>query len=138
MDQTHIGYTHWNNPPADVMPWLATSSPANVSDMGVAVEGTANVWPHIDRLVLDQFSPFGQKQRYIDVFNKGLMPFEFSATASKTWVTLSHNKGLLTNDTRILVGVDWAKAPKGELSATVFIKGTGWGGATVNISAFNP
>ncbi|MBU2883965.1 glycosyl hydrolase 115 family protein [Psychrosphaera sp. B3R10] len=138
MDQTHIGYTHWNNPPADVMPWLATSSPANVSDMGVAVEGTANVWPHIDRLVLDQFSPFGQKQRYIDVFNKGLMPFEFSATASKTWVTLSHNKGLLTNDTRILVGVDWANAPKGELSATVFIKGTGWGGATVNISAFNP
>ena len=138
MDQTHIGYTHWNNPPADTIPWLATNSPANIADMGVAIEGQALAWPQTDQLALDEFSPFGQQQRYIDVFNKGKQAFDFTATPSESWLILSETQGTVTKDKRIFVSIDWAKAPKGRLTAKVFIKGTGWGGANVVITVFNP
>lgn len=138
MDQSHIGYTHWNNPPVDVMPWLSVNSPDNVADMGVAVEGLPKTWPQFGNLSLDEFNPYGQNQRYIDVFNKGTKGFEFTATPSEKWLKVSQTAGVVKGDTRIFVSIDWAMAPQGHSKANVFIKGTGWGGAKIHISAFKP
>ena len=42
MDQTHIGYTYWNQPPLNAMPAVSEVQPASGAKMGIAVEGTCN------------------------------------------------------------------------------------------------
>ncbi len=37
----------------------------------------------------------------------------------------------------IRVSIDWTKAPKGLAKGKISISGTGWGGATINVSALN-
>ncbi|WP_438862954.1 glycosyl hydrolase 115 family protein [Neptunicella sp.] len=138
MDQTHIGYTHWNNPPANTMPYVAENQLADVADMGVAVEGSVAAWPQTGTLSLESFSPYGQSKRYIDIYNKGTQSFQFEASASEPWIKISKTQGNVLVEQRVWISIDWQKAPKGELSGSVLIKGTGWGGATVTIQAFNP
>lgn len=43
-DQTHIGYTSWQEPRRNFMPRVATLSLPDASDMGVAVEGSLDWW----------------------------------------------------------------------------------------------
>jgi hypothetical protein len=142
MSQPHIGFTYWRNPPANLMPVVSIASPMPVADMGVAAEGSAQSWPISEyagqQLVLDTFYPHGQLQRQIEVFNKGTMPFEFSAKASADWIQLSHSSGKITIEQNIAVSIDWSKAQTGLNLAEVHVQGTGWGGAKVQVSAFKP
>ncbi|GAA0561879.1 glycosyl hydrolase 115 family protein [Rheinheimera aquimaris] len=142
MSQPHIGFTYWRNPPANLMPVVSVASPMPVADMGVAAEGSKLSWPiseyRGEQLKLDTFHPHGQQQRQIEVFNKGSAAFEFSAKASADWVTLSQSQGAVKTEQRIAVSIDWRKAQTGLNQAEVYIKGTGWGGAKVQVSAFKP
>ena len=142
MSQPHIGFTYWRNPPANLMPVLSVASPMAVADMGVAAEGSAQSWPiseyRGEQLRLDTFYPHGQKQRQIDVFNKGSVAFEFSAKASADWISLSQNQGQVSTAQRIAVSIDWSKTQIGLNQGEVHIQGTGWGGAKVQVSAFKP
>ena len=142
MSQPHIGFTYWRNPPANLMPVVSVASPMPVADMGVAAEGSKLSWPiseyRGEQLKLDTFYPHGQQQRQIEVFNKGSEPFEFSAKASADWVTLSQSQGAVKTEQRIAVSIDWRKAQTGLNQAEVYIQGTGWGGAKVQVSAFKP
>ena len=49
--------------------------------MGVAVEGSQTAVTN-GEISLPQFDSFNQQRRYVDVFNKGKTPFDFTATAS--------------------------------------------------------
>lgn len=142
MSQPHIGFTYWRNPPANLMPVVSVASPMPVADMGVAAEGSKLSWPiseyRGEQLKLDTFHPHGQQQRQIEVFNKGSAAFEFSAKASADWVTLSQSQGAVKTEQRIAVSIDWRKAQTGLNQAEVYIQGTGWGGAKVQVSAFKP
>lgn len=142
--QPHIGFVHWRNPPANLPPVVHTKPLAipEVADMGVAVEGSTHYWPaneHKDEpLTLPSFTLFGAKSRNITVYNRQAKPFEWHADVSAPWIVLSTSKGLLEQDTQIAVSIDWAQLPVGEHSGTVVIKGTGWGGAIINVSAHRP
>ena len=138
MDQTHIGYTYWNNPPEDILPWLAVNEPAAVADMGVTVEGDSGYWPSKKGLTLDTFSPYGQTQRYIDIYNKGTKEFAITVTPSDPWIKISEHKGKVSKQQRLYVSIDWQLAPQGKTTGFVEIKGTGWGSAKVNVASFNP
>ncbi len=138
MSQTRIGYTHWNNPPANTLPVIYQFEPHGESDMGVAVEGTARAWPEPGSYVLPLFSPYGQQERRIDIFNKGTKAFNFVATASAPWIILSHTSGQVESDTAIQVRIDWDKAPAGRHGGHVHITGTGWGGARVQVQIDKP
>ena len=45
MDQTHIGYTYWQEPPVNAMPTVKELELPVAAKMGVAVEGSTAVWP---------------------------------------------------------------------------------------------
>ncbi len=45
MDQTHIGYTYWNQPMRNAMPGGPGGPDARAGEMGVAVEGSEASWP---------------------------------------------------------------------------------------------
>ncbi len=45
MDQTHIGYASWNEPPVNVMPRVTRIKLPEAASMGVSVEGSTLAWP---------------------------------------------------------------------------------------------
>ena len=141
MDQVHIGYTSWQDPPTNAMPGVdEIQIPAN-AEMGIAVEGSTSVWPDTTNKtvqpVLPEFDVFNRPRRYIDVFNKGKAPFEFAAVAGNPWIVLNETNGTVEKDKRLWINVDWGKAPKGKSSGAVTLTGAG-DNIVVKVNAFNP
>ncbi len=110
MDQTHIGYTYWQEPPKNTMPAVKEIDLPEAAQMGVAAEDLS-------------FDAFNQPRRHIDVFNRGRTPFEFSAAASAPWILLSATHGRIEKEQRLWVSIDWSKAPQGSARGTVEING---------------
>ena len=138
MDQTHIGYTSWRDPPQNVMPKVTEIEVPAEAQMGVTVEGTSSAWPGAaGDPELPKFDVFNRQHRFIDVFNRGRAPFPFAATASTPWIVLSNNHGMVSKEQRVLVSIDWQKVPKGAGEGEVKINGTGQQ-VTVKVKAFNP
>ncbi len=141
MDQSHIGYTGWHDPPANVMPDVVETSVPDRAEIGVAVEGSPFSWP-VRRAdadpMLPAFDVFNRPRRYIDIFNRGRVPFEFTAQATQPWIRLSATRGTIDKDQRLWVSVDWSKAPKGTASGMVTIAGAGAGPIQVKVSTVNP
>src|SRR6185295_11549121 len=124
MDQPHIGYTSWQDPPANTMNAIKLTSIAvpAAAGLGVAVDGSALAWPGAaGTAALPQFDALNQQKHYIDVFNKGQTPFDFTATSNVPWIELSESKGTVTKDNRLWVNIDWSKAPRGSATGTVRI-----------------
>jgi hypothetical protein len=124
MDQTHIGYTYWQEPPKNTMPTVKEIELPEAAAMGVDAEAGG-------------FDIFNKQRRYIDVYNKGKTPFDFTATASEPWIVLSAPRGKVEKEQRLWVSVDWSKAPKGSADGAVKIAGSG-SESEVKLTALNP
>jgi hypothetical protein len=117
MDQTHIGYTFWNEPPLNAMPAVTEVQPAAVASIGVAVEDSVGFRPS-----LGQFDSVAQQTRTLTLFNRGLTPVNFQVTASDPWIVVSKNSGTVSNEDLALdVHVDWANAPSGSAHGSVTV-----------------
>jgi hypothetical protein len=141
MDQTHIGYTYWQEPPRNSMPAVKEIELPAGAEMGVSIEGSGWAWPGGESdPVLPMFDVFNQSRRYVDVFNKGQAPFEFSATTSAPWIVLSTTQGTVDKEQRIWVSVDWGKLPPGTPRSDGWIKIARPGSkeVTVQAKAFHP
>jgi len=114
MDQTHIGYTGWQQPDTNIVPKTKTVTPTG--GWGVALEGGGQTLPPLVR--------WGAESRWIDVFTKWA-PIGVKASVDVPWVKLTRKPPNpyanfnAPGDTRLTVSVDWAKAPKGDHTATV-------------------
>jgi hypothetical protein len=143
MDQTHIGYSSWNEPSSNVMPKVAEIEVPVAAALGVTVEGSTAAWPGTSgEPALPQFDGFNRQRRYIDLFNRGTKPFQFTATVSAPWIVLDRTRGpiernIIEKERRLLVSVDWRKAPKGLAEGSVTVIGAG-AEVTVRVEAFNP
>ena len=138
MDQTHLGYTFWNQPPVNVMPPIQEIQVPDKADMGVAVEGSAMPWLDVfHEPDLPGFDVFNRQRRYVDVFNRGTTPIEFSVTTSAPWIQVSPSRDV-EKDQRVWVSVDWDKAPSGASEGSVTIAGPDSHSATIKVHAFNP
>jgi hypothetical protein len=139
MDQPVLGYTSWNQPQSNNLDAIHLES-LNVPDsasMGVAVEGASESWPgSTTEAELPEFDSFSQQTFYVDVFNHGKDPFEFSVGADKPWIKVSSQKGKVDKQIRLWISLDWAKVPMGTDSGTVDIMGTG-SVVPVRITALN-
>jgi len=139
MDQTHIGYSSWQEPRQNVMPRVTQIEVPTNAEMGVAIEGSSSAWPgDSEAPVLPGFDIFNQPHRFIDIFNKGQKPFEYSAIAGAPWIVLSANKGTIEKEQRLWVSVDWNKAPRDMANSFVTIAGAGTNAVTVKVDSFNP
>jgi len=138
MDQTHIGYTYWQEPRQNNMPAVKEIELPGAASMGVAVEGSAAAWPGGEGdPALPAIDSYNRPRRYIDLFNRGHEPFPFTATAGAPWIVLSAAKGTIEKEQRLWVTVDWSKAPAGTSEGLVKIEGAG-GSVPVKIAAFHP
>jgi hypothetical protein len=140
MDQSHLGYTNWQDPPHNSLRAIKLTEieVPETAAMSVAVEDSEAVWPGApDDAVLPGFDAYNRQRHFIDVFNKGKTAFKFTATADNPWIRLSETKGSVEKDKRLWVSVNWNKAPKGTANGTVKLAGAS-GDVTVKVNAFNP
>lgn len=150
MDQTHIGYTYWQEPPRNVMPRVDVIQLPTAADMGVSVVELNRPAPPVSGRggplvgpppnvagrrgpTLPLFDSYSQPTWHVDVFNRGQTSFSYSATAAQPWVLLTPTRGTVTLEQRIAVSVDWAKAPRG--ITTVPITVTGPNGTSAQVDA---
>ncbi|KAJ8073009.1 hypothetical protein PM082_019877 [Marasmius tenuissimus] len=127
MDQTHIGYSYWQQPMTNVMPQVTKvqkRKQAIAGVMRITPEGTKGAWPGDNQfqcsdgyncgdpqLSLDSFDPI--QDRYVDVSAGGPTPFEFTVTSNVSWVELSDTGGSISPDNtekRIFISIpDWSQ-----------------------------
>jgi hypothetical protein len=139
MDQTHIGYTFWNDPPLNAMPAVTEVQPESEPRMAVAVEGLAFATSRdFGRMALPAFDVFNRQTRFIDIFNRGSKPFEFSASADKPWIKLSETQGVVSKEERLLVSIDWAKVTEGANAGTISITQKGGTVFHFRVQALSP
>jgi hypothetical protein len=150
MDQTHLGYTFWNEPPKDTMPPVREIALQDISSMAIAVEGSVDAWPGASTACeLPPIDAFNRQRCIVDVFNRGSRPFDFSAKADRPWIRLggmpSVDKGNaiepgslsghVVDQTQVWVDVDWALAPAGESHGTIVFSSQGGPSVAVSVSA---
>ncbi len=134
MDQTYLGYTQWNPPRQNNLNAIKLTEIQlpEAARLGVAVEGSAETTGG-----MLAFDKFGQASRYVEVFNAGKIPFEFSTTVSAPWILVNESRGTVEKEQRLEVSVDWRQAPPGTSTGQLVIRGAGTN-FTVQINAFNP
>jgi hypothetical protein len=117
MDQTHIGYTFWNEPPLNAMPAVTEVEPMAHGSLGVAAEGSMGFRPS-----LGVFDSVTQQTRNITLFNRGLTPVSYKITTSDPWIMVSRTAGTVDKEDAVArVHVDWAKAPEGRAHGSVTV-----------------
>jgi hypothetical protein len=133
MDQTHIGYTYWQQPDKNTMPEVKEITISDEPSMGVAIENSDNWFPSVDSLTLPEFDSFNQQSYYLEIFNRGKKPFNFSIEKSESWVEISESEGVVESQKRIWINILWDKIPEGKHEIFLDVKGSE--GSEVKINA---
>ncbi len=138
MDQTHIGYTNWQQPNKNIIPEVQEIELPEAAALGVVVKGSTEAWPGgKDDAALPSFDSFNRQTRWLEVFNKGKAPFDFTATASKPWIVLKPAQGKVAKQQRVEVSIDLSKAPTGSAAGSIKIDGADES-VTVKVNIVNP
>lgn len=122
MDQTHIGYTRWQEPPRNVMPSLAHVDPVSGAAPGIALEGQAQALGAGQALRLERY---GAPSTRFEIFARGDKPVKWTVKPSASWVHVDQPTGETDASVPIEVSVDWSQAPPGESSAVINVGGFG-------------
>ncbi len=141
MDQTHIGYTSWQQPDRNVMPRVQETQVSEpIPTVGVSVEGSSEAWPQAggSRPSL-RFDRYGGQSRFVEVFGHSAGRVDVTIRPSDPWIELSRTDGTVDSgapDLRIEVSVDWNRLPPGETRGMVTVV-AGTLTQTVDIVAVN-
>lgn len=129
MSQTHIGYTSWNNPPANKMPEVSYIQVEPGARLGYVLEhGVSRSRWSRGGLFSQRFSlfdPVNDQNYYIEIFNRGSEKLSYSLEAKNEWIKLSSKKGNIQYGDKVFVSIDWNKAPKGKEIGEIIISGAG-------------
>lgn len=127
MSQTHIGYTSWNNPPANKMPAVSYIHVQEKAALGYSIEHSSGLpWSGgINGREFVSFDPVNDQHHYVELFNRGRLPLNYTITPRDAWIRLSSEKGSFQYEEKVYVSVDWSKAPKGKATGEIVISGAG-------------
>ncbi|MRR18951.1 glycosyl hydrolase [bacterium] len=164
MDQSHLGYVNWADPPVNSLRHIKLERPVIPEGAlpAIAVEGSPAAWPAVtaeeqagasrgpavagtakaspgpeETPLLPPFDAFNRQTRYFDVFNRGSEPFDYTITANDPWITLSHTAGAITDQQRVLVSIDWQMLTYGSHDGSITVRSAGRE-ARIGLTAFNP
>jgi hypothetical protein len=92
--------------------------------MAVTIEGSETAWPSHDApaAVLPPLDAAAQGTRWIDVFNRGREPYEYTITADQPWVTATPGGGTVGEAVRVEIGADWPAVPPGATAARISVQ----------------
>ncbi|ERM83591.1 glycosyhydrolase [Rhodonellum psychrophilum GCM71 = DSM 17998] len=113
MDQTHIGYTYWQEPKKNAMPELKNLKMSSPGNLGVAISESTSFFPETKQLKSVELSPFDVQKVKLELFNRGGKPMDFKIMNQTKWLKTTVESGLVETQIEILIEVDWTLAPKG-------------------------
>ncbi len=120
---------------------LAEMKPAGEAKLGVAIEGRSEPLGEDEKdATLPTLNRCNRDTEFVDVFNAGgtQSPPNWIARTSAPWIKLSHVTGNLREDSRLMVSIDWAHAPRGaSVPGMIEIRGA-QSHRFVNLIVFNP
>jgi hypothetical protein len=139
IDQPHFGYKTWSDPVRDIMPKVDSLILNNqMAEMGIAVEGDLLAFDGTNHNQLPLFDSYTRPIHFFDIFNKGTRPFIFTVVSDNDWIIPSAQKGVVTLQQRVNVGIDWTKVPFGnDIKGIITINGNGKK-IPVLVSVFHP
>ncbi|MBE3133649.1 MAG: glycosyl hydrolase 115 family protein, partial [Acidobacteria bacterium] len=139
MDQTHIGYTYWNQPVRNAMPAVQEIQVPPAGEMGIAVEGSEAGWPGgAGGPVLPALSVYDGQPRYLDVFNRGEQPFAFTIEVRDPWLQVDVPRGTVGRGQRIWVSARWNEVPVGADRGALTVTGPNGVKVEVVVPILNP
>src|SRR5208282_308099 len=119
MDQTHIGYTAWNDPPANAMPAVSWIQVPEAGSLGVEAEGAT-----LERaggrfgFSLGTIDSISDETRTLRLFDRGATPVKFTVQTTVPWIVPSEGAGTVgAAGETVVLRVDWSKVPAGKDSA---------------------
>jgi hypothetical protein len=123
MDQTHIGYVLWSDPPVNVMPPVSWVQVPETGSLGVSAEDAA--FTRGDRrfaFSLGTIDSVTRQTRTLRLFDRGKTPVQFAVKTSAPWLTVSKIDGTVgAAEQTIVLSVDWSKVPGDEAEGTVTV-----------------
>lgn len=124
MDQTHIGYTYWQQPPTNVMPAVRKITVPKTGQLAVAIEGDTAMWTGKTTVdaAFPKFNNLSRATHYFELFNTGAGERAYRLNVPE-YVQVSSSSGKVSDQVRIEVSIDWASAPKMLSVANIEITG---------------
>jgi len=126
--------------PDEIFPAVQRIELPETAEMGVAIDGSDQTWPDsTEEAVLPTFSPYqSQPTQYLDVFNRGSVPFSYRIEAGAPWIHVTVAEGTVDPQVRAEVRVDWEEAPSGTTTVPIVVTGADGQGVTVQAVVDNP
>ncbi|HTN38326.1 MAG TPA: glycosyl hydrolase 115 family protein [Arachidicoccus sp.] len=138
MDQTHIGYTYWQQPEHNSIPAVRRITVPEKSALGVAIIGDTTALPLTAKQaathtlartsgLLPVLNPYtsAKTRNFITVFNRGKAPLNFNVKTDAPWIKLKHTSGVVkagSDGASVGFDIDWMKAPSKIANAPVIIQ----------------
>lgn len=126
MDQTHIGYTYWQQPEKNSIPkTLSVVENKDNRNTGLAVEGSTASWKGKEKVsaALPEFDYYGNQSRFIELFSRSEGNYTFTIKAPD-YLNFTETKGTINEEKRIWINVNWLKAPKGKTQSSFTVSGS--------------
>ena len=137
MDQTHIGYTSWQEPRANKMPEVKTIELPAAASMGVSIDGGTDWWPQAtSKAVLPEINSLQKNGTYIEVFNRGQGALTYTV-AAPSWLNVSPANGNVKQQQRLQVTANWAQVPAGQQTIPILITGSDGSKVSVDVVVKN-
>jgi len=120
MDQTHIGYTFWNEPPRNTMPPVVDLKLPTPGRLSVATEEGS-----MDTPTLGVFNSVAQQTRKLTLSNQGQTSVSYAIKPSAPWILVSHTSGSVQKEETLDVRIDWKTVPINNASGSITITQAG-------------
>ncbi|WP_200978049.1 glycosyl hydrolase 115 family protein [Echinicola sp. 20G] len=122
MDQTHIGYTYWQQPEKNAMPELNTISLPQQGSLGVSVPGSLAFYPDHKSVRLSELSPYQVEEAFVILFNRGSSSVPYEVIKKPEWLMIEKEKGILVDQEQLKVTVDWDNVALGKVEGEVILQ----------------
>nr|AQQ74865.1 GH115 [uncultured bacterium] len=140
MAQINIGYTYWQQPELEVMPAVSEVHARRGASPAMAIEGSEAAWPSYGAkpAVLPPLDAVTRGTRWIELFNRGDVPYEYKITSNQPWVEIDKPSGSVTSTVRVAIGAQWRAVPIGKSEATIEIQTSAGERLSVKLPLENP
>lgn len=136
MDQTKFGYTSWYDPKTEILPHTYRLVLKKEALPEILLEDKTDEFGVIKDSVLS-FDKFNDQNYFIEIYNKGITPFQYHIKSDCEWIVTTKNSGEILDQEKIFISVDWAKvgvgAHDGRVSISCHDKNF-----SIKINAWNP
>jgi len=126
MNQTHMGYVSWNDPAVNKMPEVSYIQTKSAAGIGYTLESSLRSGRNRFSPFARSFTPFdpvNDQKYYVEIYNTGNEPLNYTMSSKNDWINLSSQKGTIQFDEKIYVSVDWNKVPQGQTEGEIRLSG---------------